>query len=242
MKKRTISLMLGILAVMMLVGVGFATWVITQGASTAAEGQINVEVVKDERLDVTYTFASGKENFAFGFKADSSVENPWLTSNNDTPENLVVELSVKVTRHNTANPFSDASEQETHKPVVTLNDALKKAESSNILVSEKTDLFKLVSITVADGTYDGTDNSLNYAVVVTLQWGDAVSNTNPYTFFNKLGNVDAAVSGFTTQLPQAEGEFYNSVASLKLADAAYLYLHAMEALSSYTFTLDIAVA
>lgn len=52
MKRKTLTLTLSILACLALIGVGFASWIISAGATKNAEGSFIVDTVTDNRLVV----------------------------------------------------------------------------------------------------------------------------------------------------------------------------------------------
>ena len=53
MKRKTLTLTLSILACLALIGVGFASWIISANTSTKAEGSFIVDTVTDNRLEAT---------------------------------------------------------------------------------------------------------------------------------------------------------------------------------------------
>lgn len=52
MKRKTLTLTLSILACLALIGVGFASWIISADTSTNAKGSFIVDTVTDNRLVV----------------------------------------------------------------------------------------------------------------------------------------------------------------------------------------------
>ena len=69
MKRKTLTLTLSILACLALIGVGFASWIISADTSTTAQGSFIVDTVTDNRLEAT-----GR----------------WITITKDSGENEVV--------------------------------------------------------------------------------------------------------------------------------------------------------
>ena len=221
MKKRTIALMLSVLAVMMLVGVGFATWVISQGTYAEATGNIVVDVVHDERLDVEGDGLT--HELVFG--APASATTGWLTS-----DNKINGGDVKVAKMEDTFTFK-----------------IKKASG---VFTDEDDVNAQVSFTlgqnstnpalISNGAIEVTSKSLNLAkdeltvvVKVSYNWGTLFGNKNPYEFFNATGikaNTplgELAATANTAGLKKGEANF---AATDTYADLA---LSALTALQSF---------
>ena len=95
--KLTISIA-SILSVLVLVGVGFAAWVIINPKVGAdADGNIEVDTVTDNSYDIKAEFVKTVDTtngtIVFGKKDDPSITNPWLT-NNEKAEKLTATLTL----------------------------------------------------------------------------------------------------------------------------------------------------
>ena len=78
MKRKSLTLLVCLLACLALGSVGFAAWVITNDANAQDTGTIRVDVVKDARLSITAEITEG-EQIIFGAKEkDSSVAYGWM--------------------------------------------------------------------------------------------------------------------------------------------------------------------
>lgn len=117
--KLTISIA-SILSVLVLVGVGFAAWVIINPKVGAdADGNIEVDTVIDNSYDINAEFvktAADTTNgtIVFGKKDDTSITNPWLT-NNEKAEKLTATLTL------TAQNFKAESWAEISKKTLTVS-------------------------------------------------------------------------------------------------------------------------
>ena len=177
MKKRTIALMLSVLAVMMLVGVGFATWVISQGDSSSAQANIVVDTVTDERVYASAAVAPGsKDSFIFGYDDSDVPTYDWLSNDDDTKEqNLTVTFRVTV-KDRENNPVDDA----TVVPTLQILKPGATPDADPVAVTLP-DWIVTPVLTQANivNNHDGT-----YDLTVTFAWAAALNNSNPYQYFN----------------------------------------------------------
>lgn len=116
--KLTISIA-SILSVLVLVGVGFAAWVIINPKVGAdADGNIEVDTVTDNSYDIKAEFVKTADTtngtIVFGKKDDTSITNPWLT-NNEKAEKLTATLTL------TAQNFKAESWAEISKKTLTVS-------------------------------------------------------------------------------------------------------------------------
>lgn len=107
MKRKTMTMMLCLLTVLSLVGVGFASWIINDGDEEVRNGNIVVDTVSDERLELTVTplqLSSGVHNTALdiNFTAPSGYDNnnKWLQSDTTVYESLEVSFNCTVSKKN----------------------------------------------------------------------------------------------------------------------------------------------
>lgn len=98
MKSKLTITIASILSVLVLVGVGFAAWVIINpNVGANADGNIEVDTVTDNSYEIKAEFLkTGDANngtIVFGKKDDSAITNPWLT-NNEKAEKLTAILTL----------------------------------------------------------------------------------------------------------------------------------------------------
>lgn len=98
MKRKTLTLTLSILACLALIGVGFASWIISADAAKKAEGSFIVDTVNDKSYKVEGTWLGNQSKITFGAPATMNEVNPWLTNNSEgKTENLTVTYQLSVT-------------------------------------------------------------------------------------------------------------------------------------------------
>ena len=237
MKKRIITLTLSILAVVLLVGVGFASWVISSGAKEETTGNILVETVHDKRLGVSVSEASGA--IQFGSPEGSTSAGKWLydeeVAGGETyHENLSVTFTVTVTR---STPFTDDE-----KAALTITPELsdKLLNVSDAEEDYPTAFFQKdgTGIAASAWTFAPDNLSATSTVTVTLKWGSLFNYQNPYDYFNvqgvnaKIGDVAtaAAAAGLAVTADSTWGNY------------ALAALQAIRAFNSYKFQVTINVA
>lgn len=223
MKRKTLTLVLCLLATFALASIGFASWIIsnpdvsTEGTSV---GDFQVYEAVDQSVGLEFSFdknSLGETGFIFGKPADtSSVTSPWLTFSNDMAvEDLTVNMTLEVT-----NPESLAGDLTVYF-YVAKGSALETAISNNYIKcvngdfanqtitvnSVETEVYA-VKITVSnsdvsDGTHD---------VTFEFAWGDAFkldeANVNPYFYYND-GEYTASAETTLDKLAELNGQKFN---------------------------------
>ena len=245
MKKRIITLVLSALAVVLLVGVGFASWVVSQGAESNQTGNILVETVKDERLAVSVT-PDGK-SFQFGAPEGASASGKWLFEDNDhaVPENLEVSFTVVVTRP-TAFELDANDQPDGLSLTATLGSKILASASDTTGVDFPAAFFSPAAVATRYGvnaenndtlwTMSNNDMTATTTVVVELQWGSLFNYENPYDYFNAL-----AVDGAVADTSAAEAAGLTLPANPTWGDLAVAALEAVYDYNSYLFQLKIEV-
>ena len=98
MKRKSLTALIGILAIFALASIGFASWIITNpNSGTESAGTIVVDDVTSEVFSITTTWdTTSNGKIVFG-KPTSYVEKDtdWLTSDATEKENLEAELTIK---------------------------------------------------------------------------------------------------------------------------------------------------
>lgn len=181
MKRKTLTLTLSILACLALIGVGFASWIISADATKNEKGNIIVDTVKDKSYVISAaSWKDGNSKISFGAPKEMSVTNAWLTNDStDKTENLTVTYRLTVT-------YADATPAtglvSSNKIVATFgapNDQnYSKAISDELIIAPENTIITETSAGV-------------YEITVTYKWGkhfansaDAEEGVNPYTYYN----------------------------------------------------------
>ena len=178
MKRKTLTLTLSILACLALIGVGFASWIISADTSTTAQGSFIVDTVSDKSYTVTGDWKDKKSEIIFSAPTGDTTSG-WLTNDSAKKENLTVtyQLTVKYGDNTPATGIKD-------KIITTVSapaDPNYTAAVNGGLISAPT------SATVEE-TAEGSGI---YNITVTYKWGkhfadsaEASEGVNPYTYYN----------------------------------------------------------
>lgn len=214
MKRKTLTLTLSILACLALIGVGFASWIISANTSTTAQGSFIVDTVTDNRLEatgrwITITKDSGENEVvtsddnsakvSFGAPATMDKTDAWLTNDKKgTTEKLTVvyELTVKTKGKEFVSNLS--------------GDEITGTVSCN----DETYNPKYLALPTLTVTNKG--NGIYY-LQLDFDWGTDFGGKNPYVYYNEKDYSDA------------------------LAEEAFNKLDAIKALNNITFTFNISV-
>lgn len=214
MKRKTLTLTLSILACLALIGVGFASWIISANTSTTAQGSFIVDTVTDNRLEatgrwITITKDSGENEVvtsddnsakvSFGAPATMDKPDAWLTNDkNGTTEKLTVvyELTVKTKGGEFVSNLS--------------GDEI----TGTVSCSDETYDPKYVALPTL--TVTNKENGIYY-LQLDFDWGTDFGGKNPYVYYNEKEYSDA------------------------LAEEAFNKLDAIKALNNITFTFNISV-
>ncbi len=213
MKRRSVIMIIMTFMLLTLVGVGFATWIITAPTTDGeATGNIKVETVEskvswqfdaywvNEPTSDTPARNDAANNIVFG-APEQNVEKAWLTSNDTEKVSLTVYLFVKAKLAEKENERVQVAENDyaevALKAVVT--ETIVPAEGGSSTTTENEyDLatylkgVATVSVTVGGNAITKlTAKQLREGVVLTITFGwdykDKEGNPvseNPYTYFN----------------------------------------------------------
>lgn len=199
MKRKTLTLTLVLLSCLALIGVGFASWIISPNKTETAEGNFSVDSVTEKNLTTKAEWCN--ENGAidttlgsviFGYKnfSDANATNyNWLKNNNTNfEERLTLYLkvtvtdgenavaidiaNVKVTLAETTGKYANLATEQTAEGNTrnTIVGALPTQENSGIVVSNT-----LGTATAETGVF---------YVTFTFSWGEEFEGLNPYQFYN----------------------------------------------------------
>lgn len=195
MKRKTLTLTLSILACLALIGVGFASWIISAEVSaTPAEGSFIVDTVTDRSYKVEGAWLSNQSNITFGAPTTmNNVENAWLTNNSeDKKENLTVtyQLTVKYGDNTPATGIKD-------KIITTVS----APADPNYTAAVNGKLIIAPTNATVEETGEGTGV---YNITVTYQWGEHFGKVNPYTYYNEKTATDTLTDSTTTYMQDAK--------------------------------------
>lgn len=206
MKRRSLTLVLCLLATLSLASVGFAAWVISAGDVENATGQILVENVSDERLEIrnlkfdewTYNALTAAENmpkFAFG-KPDSSAPGyvaptyDWLQ--NTTVDKLTIKVTFNVYWKGSNTEITDKNEIDLSVTFATVAPNVFDAGDGKVYAK----------IVAANPTIVYNDTEDYFECDLELQWGDyfGVLGTNPFMHYNSQPITEELATDAKTKL------------------------------------------
>lgn len=200
MKRKTLTLTLSILACLALIGVGFASWIISADAIKEAEGNIIVDTVADKTYVVSGSWLDDKSSIIFGAPATMNAHNPWLTNDSEgKTENLTVTYQLTV-KYGDNTPATGIKDKITALVVAPENASYTAAVNGGLIIAPK------------NATVEETaEGSGIYNITVTYKWGkhfadsaDATESVNPYTYYNTKTATDKLSGTETTYMQDAK--------------------------------------
>lgn len=194
MKRKTLTLTLSILACLALIGVGFASWVISAEVSaTPAEGSFIVDTVNDKSYKVEGAWLDSQSKITFGAPATMNASNPWLTNDSEgKTENLTVTYQLTVTYGNGTKATGIANKI---TAVVTAPADKNYTAAVN---------GKLIIAPTNATVVEAPEGNGKYNITVTYQWGEHFGNVNPYTYYNAKTATDKLSGTETTYMQDAK--------------------------------------
>lgn len=216
MKRKTLTLTLSILACLALIGVGFASWIISADTSATAQGSFIVDTVTDKSYKVEGLWLGNQSKITFGAPTTmNNTEKTWLTNDStDKKENLTVTYQLTVTYGDTT-PATGIANKITAVVTAPENENYTAAVNGKLIIAP-------TNATVEE-TGEGTGV---YNITVTYQWGEHFGKVNPYTYYNEKTATDKLSGTETTYMQDAK----TSLETLSKIEA------------SVVFTLNINVA
>jgi len=182
MKRKTLTLTLSILACLALIGVGFASWIISADATKKAEGSFIVDTVTDNRLVATgrWITINGEEvtsndnsaKVSFGAPATMGNTKAWLTNDGKgtvAKLTVVYELTVKTKGGEFVSNLAD------------------NAITGTVSCANETYDPKYVALPTLTVTNKG--NGIYY-LQLDFNWGTDFGGKNPYDYYNAKTYTD----------------------------------------------------
>lgn len=232
MKKKFSLTLISILSVVVLVGVGFAAWIITTpNVEKKQTGTITASGVTDARYELTATITNG--SIVFGKPSDYDDNNSdWFKPVDVDNEHLTATLTLTLT-----DPEGNALDEtvfNSHLPdtfTFTMNATKAKEVNNTGFNAEVTagriknptisytangetnattkDVTLGTAIEIAKNAFTkGADNKYTLAITITFAWGN---NGNPYTYFHGKTQTPEFVTealGYDTMKTNLEGVGY----------------------------------
>lgn len=222
MKSKLTITIASILSVLVLVGVGFAAWVIVNpNVSAEQPGTIDVDIVTDNSYEIEATWGTVEgvtDNGKIVFGSAGTVSGtPWLTATNKKESLKAVltltakgfqadswakiaekKLTVSMETIKTGSAEEDGFDSLVKSQYITYP-TLSGAGSVSKTLTAWTDTVVIPLSEFTDGTTDGTKT---YTLTIQFAWGDHFKNAegtveNPYVFYNKKTYTEAKADANT---------------------------------------------
>ena len=182
MKRRSLTVLLCLLAIISLASVGFASWVISADGEEQVEGNISVETVTDQRVIISNLVKNpDTANFIFGqpqVSPDNATED-WLVAKNVATEQLTLTITFDIA--NKALPSgTDVTKENTS---ITVGfEAYTGEEESKV----EFDFSQAVAKGYIKEVPTANVSIVNNKVTITIkfEWGKLFDNQNPFNFYN----------------------------------------------------------
>lgn len=217
MKKKLTITIASILSVIVIIGVGFAAWVITNpNVKAESGGTISVETVTDKSYTLTAEIAGNDKTIVFGKPANATTEGKWFTFDSSTKEEkLEATLTLTLNYNNLADvgeitfkmeTLKDSGADNTFKELVDggyiVNPTISykgNAETYTAITEEGKTVF--TGLTVPKDAFKETTAPAESAmsvktatIKITFGWGDHFkveqTNVNPFDFYNAKTYTD----------------------------------------------------
>lgn len=193
MKRKTLTLTLSILACLALIGVGFASWIISANATKEAEGSFIVDTVTDKTYNVEGAWLNSQSKITFGAPATMDAEKPWLTNNSEgKTENLTVTYQLTVT-YGDGTKATGIANKITALVTAPADPNYTAAVNGGLIIAP-------TNATVVEAP----EGNGKYNITVTYQWGEHFGKVNPYTYYNLKNATDKLNGSETTYMQDAK--------------------------------------
>lgn len=210
MKSKLTITIASILSVLVLVGVGFAAWVIINpNVSAEQHGNIEVDTVTDNSYDIKAEFVTTNDasngTIVFGKKIPENYNRTvWLTNNNEKEEKLTAILTLTAQNFK-ADSWTEISKKKLTVSMQTIKNSTEDNTGFDSLVKSQYITYPTLSgagsvsktlnawtdtveIKLADFDHAENATTATYDLTITFAWGghftDGGSIVNPYVFYN----------------------------------------------------------
>lgn len=191
MKRKFLTIAISIFALIAIVSVGFASWVISRREDPQTkDGTISVETVSNNNLITMKVEIESDSVIRFSHPSDSEITDPWLKSEGTEIGEEHLRATITIT-------LSDSlGDSEKINLATSVNDNSKNGYA-NLIKNDETDgknyidKIKLVKngqdytsgevTTLSQGDFTGNVCKID----VVFRWGSKFGNKNPYNYYNE---------------------------------------------------------
>lgn len=188
MKKRVIISSLIVLSLLMLVSIGFASWVINNEHKGTSTG--NFEAY--DAVETSFiTVSNPTQNIVFGAHTNETATNSWLSDSALAPQSLSVTFTVQLQNKeaNSADVVLTLTPSLVYKAEGDDHDAGDEYTTAQTYFAGPTFTCATAAFASIPTTGDNvgklvfTDNG-TATITVTYAWGEAFGNKNPWKYYN----------------------------------------------------------
>ena len=184
MKKRVIISSLIVLSLLMLVSIGFASWVISNSHSGESTGNFTAYDAVDNG---SITVSNPTQNIVFGAHTDETATYSWLSDSTLDPQSLSVTFTVQLQNKEagSANVVLTLTPSLVYKVDGTGYSAGDEYTTAQTYFAGPS--FSCTSVnskaSLSGSTLTFTDNDIA-TITVTYTWGSAFNGLNPWKYYN----------------------------------------------------------
>lgn len=210
MKKRTITIAISLLACIALLGVGFASWIITNDAGDEANGNVQVDTVTNDSIELLNASAT---DVVFG---PISGQGGWLSTAGTKTEQLTTTVTVKVSK---ADYYVNGTDGDTKLKglkvklavVDKASDGFAAALAAGYVAAAPytSETMFTFNASLAEGKFTAVEdsedsNKMTLTFQIAFAWGTKFNGTNPSAFYNTKTATDTSDEASLTWAQHAE--------------------------------------
>lgn len=216
MKRKTLTIAISFFALIAIVSVGFASWVISRPEQVENKaGEITVETVDDSSL-IEMTVTIDDAAIRFNHPETMSESNAWLTSKNETQtEKLTATITIKLSAQLgdddtitlATSVTGDASKYaELTQEQVTTEGTTKYNYIGGIKLLKEGTLYSKDAVSLTTLSKTDFNESNECKIVVAFGWGEKFNFKNPYDYYNDLPLTNENAKDATETLAKIESD------------------------------------
>lgn len=217
MKRKSLTLLVCLLACLALGSVGFAAWVITNDANAQDTGTIRVDVVKDARLSISAEITEG-EQIIFGAKEkDPLVANNWMKYEETNDGGTLLNENLKATIKLVIGNFDYV---DTLTITLTEDTSAFYAQAKALgyvgelpVITKTYEELKDIANEASDDLNEIVDGTLTVYLDIVFEWGTTFGGKNPIDYYNAQDYSDTLGDDSITKLAELKEIFEGTTGS-----------------------------
>lgn len=217
MKKSFLLPLIGIIAVITIVGVGFAAWAIISPINiNDASGNITAEQLTDRTFTITATQNDSTKKIHFG-KGTDTVTETWFRDDHSEAQNLTTTLTITLTPTTAPTQLTDIDTYLEGRSIDVMLKTSKYTQFKNAIDNNYIAMPKLtvgstnselanaesdwsdenpIKLNLKGSDFKQSEDFKTYTATITLTfaWGSVTEGKDAYTYFNAQENDDANIT------------------------------------------------